>query len=192
MHRDAERMRVFGRRALLLGAGQLALFSALGGRLYYLQVVDADGYALLADKNRINHRLLPPERGRIFDRHGVPLARNNPTYRVLIVREQTADLRATLEALGRLIDLPKTRIDEVILAAKELRPFVPIAVREDLSWTEVARISIHSPDLPGVTVVSGLIRAYPAGDTTAHLLGYVGPVAQEELTGDPLLDCLRA
>ena len=163
MHREAERMRVFTRRALLVGAGQLGLFSALGGRLYYLQVVDADGYALLADENRINHRLLPPERGRIFDRHGVPLARNSPTYRVLIVREQTTDLRATLEALGRLIALPETRIHEVILAAKERRPFVPIAVREDLNWAEVARISIHSPELPGVSVVSGLIREYPPG-----------------------------
>jgi penicillin-binding protein 2 len=188
MHREAERMRVFTRRALLVGAGQLGLFSALGGRLYYLQVVDADGYALLADENRINHRLLPPERGRIFDRHGVPLARNSPTYRVLIVREQTTDLRATLEALGRLIVLPETRINEVILAAKERRPFVPIAVREDLNWAEVARISIHSPELPGVSVVSGLIREYPLGQVTAHVLGYVGPVAKQELSGDPLLE----
>ena len=61
MHRDADRMRVFTRRALILGAGQLALFGGLAGRLYYLQVVDADGYALLADENRIDHRLLPPE-----------------------------------------------------------------------------------------------------------------------------------
>ena len=188
MHREAERMRVFTRRALLVGAGQLGLFSALGGRLYYLQVVDADGYALLADENRINHRLLPPERGRIFDRHGVPLARNSPTYRVLIVREQTTDLRATLEALGRLIALPETRIHEVILAAKERRRFVPIAVREDLNWAEVARISIHSPKLPGVSVVSGLIRDYPLGQVTAHVLGYVGPVAKQELSGDPLLE----
>jgi penicillin-binding protein 2 len=188
MHREAERMRVFTRRALLVGAGQLGLFSALGGRLYYLQVVDADGYALLADENRINHRLLPPERGRIFDRHGVPLARNSPTYRVLIVREQTTDLRATLEALGRLIVLPETRINEVILAAKERRPFVPIAVREDLNWAEVSRISIHSPELPGVSVVSGLIREYPLGQVTAHVLGYVGPVAKQELSGDPLLE----
>ena len=59
-------------------------------------MLNADDYALLADDNRINHRLLPPERGRIVDRHGVPLARNSPTYRVLIVREQAADLRATL------------------------------------------------------------------------------------------------
>jgi penicillin-binding protein 2 len=188
MHREVERTRVFSRRALLLGAGQLALFSALGGRLYYLQVVGADGYALLADENRINHRLLPPERGRIVDRHGVPLARNDPTYRVLIVREQTTDLRATLEALGRLIALPEDRIDAVILEAQKRRRFVPIAVREDLNWTEVSRISIHGPDLPGVTVVSGLIRAYPVGDTTAHVLGYVGPVSEQELTGDPLLE----
>ena len=191
MHRDVERMRVFSRRALLLGAGQLALFGALGGRLYYLQAVDADGYALLADENRIDHRLLPPERGRIFDRHGVPLARNSRTYRALIVREQTertGDLRTTLEALGRLIALPEERIREVIIEANERRPFVPIVVRDDLDWAEVSRISIHSPDLPGVSVVSGLIREYPIGEVAAHVLGYVGPVSKEELTGDPLLE----
>ncbi len=188
MHREAERMRMFTRRALLVGAGQLTLFGALGGRLYYLQVIDADGYALLADENRINHRLLPPERGRIFDRHGVPLARNSPTYRVLIVREQTTDLRGTLEALGRLIVLPEARIQEVIREAKERRPFVPIVVREDLNWAQVSRISIHGPELPGVSVVSGLIREYPHGDVTAHLLGYVGPVSKQELSGDPLLE----
>ena len=188
MNRESERTRVFTRRALLLGGGQLSLFTALAGRLYYLQVVNADEYALLADENRINHRLLPPERGRVFDRHGVPLARNSPTYRVLVVREQTTDLRATLQALSRLITLPEARIEEVIAEARARRPFVPITVREDLNWTEVSRVSIHGPDLPGVTLVSGLIREYPAGDITGHVLGYVGPVSEQELTGDPLLE----
>jgi penicillin-binding protein 2 len=188
MHRDAERTRAFTRRALLLGGGQLGLFSALAGRLYYLQVVNSDEYALLADENRINHRLVPPERGRIFDRHGVPLARNSRTYRVLVVREQTTDLRATLQALGRLIVLPEERIQEVVAEAQARRPFMPITVREDLNWTEVSRISIHSPELPGVSVVSGLRREYPARDVTAHVLGYVGPVSEQELTGEPLLE----
>ena len=188
MLRDSERTRVFTRRTLLLGGGQLALFGALAGRLYYLQVMNADDYALLADDNRINHRLLPPERGRVVDRHGVALARNSPSYRVVIVREQAADLRATLEALSRLIDLPEERMEEVIAVARTRRSFVPVTVREDLNWTEVARISIHTPQLPGVMVVSGLIREYPAGEITAHTLGYVGPVAQEELTGEPLFE----
>jgi penicillin-binding protein 2 len=149
MHRESDRTRAFTRRALLLGGSQLGLFAALAGRLYYLQVVNADEYALLADENRINHRLLPPERGRVLDRHGVPLARNGQTYRVLIVREQSADLRRTLRALSRLIALPEERIEAVIAEAQARRPFVPITVREDLNWTEVSRISINGPDLPG-------------------------------------------
>ena len=176
---------MFTRRALL-GGGQLALF-ALAGRLYYLQVLNADDYALLADDNRINHRLLPPERGRVVDRHGVPLARNSPTYRVLIVREQAADLRATLQALSRLIDLPEERIQEVIAVAGA--PAVRAGHGARGSELDGGRaISIHSPELPGVMVVSGLIREYPAGEVTAHVLGYVGPVAQQELTGEPLLE----
>src|SRR5688572_33177629 len=105
-HREGERLRVFARRAVLLGGAQLGLFAALAGRLYYLQVLSADQYALLADENRINHRLLPPARGRIFDRHGVTLAQNDPTYRVYLIREQTDSIRATLDRLARLIPLP--------------------------------------------------------------------------------------
>jgi penicillin-binding protein 2 len=151
-------------------------------------VVSADEYALLADENRINHRLLPPARGRIFDRHGVILARNIPTYRVLVVREQTEDMRATLEALAGLIPLPEERIQEVLAESLRRRRFVPILVREDLGWTEVSRIAIHAPALAGVTLDAGLLRDYPAGPLMAHVLGYVGPVSERELNGDPLLE----
>jgi penicillin-binding protein 2 len=188
MNREAERNRVFARRALLLGAGKLALFGALVGRLHYLQVVDADDYALLADENRINHRLLPPERGRIFDRHHVAIARNVPTYRVRIVPEQAGEMRRTLAALGRLIDLPAGRIEAVLAEARARRPFVPITVREDLVWEEVARIAVRAPELPGVGLDAGLVRHYPAGRAVAHVLGYVGPVSERELSNDPLLE----
>ncbi len=188
MHRESDRLRTFGRRALLLGAGQLGLFGAIAGRLYYLQVVTADQYALLADENRINHRLLPPARGRIFDRQGVPLARNSPTYRVLVTREPTTDLRATLGALARLIPVPDDQIEEVIAEAGRRRGFVPITVQEDLTWTELSRVEVNAPDLPGVSLDAGLLREYPAGSIMAHILGYVGPVSEGELNGDPLLE----
>ncbi len=188
MHREGDRLRSFSRRALLIGAGQLGLFGILAGRLYYLQVVTADEYALLADENRINHRLLPPARGEIFDRHGVALARNSPTYRVLVTREQTADLRATLGALARLIPVPEEHIEEVIAEAARRRRFVPITVQEDLTWTELSRIAVNAPDLPGVSLDAGLLRDYPMGSIMAHVLGYVGPVSESELNGDPLLE----
>jgi len=188
MHRDVDRLRTFSRRSLLLGGGQLGLFGLLAGRLYYLQVVTADQYALLADENRINHRLLAPSRGRIFDRNGAPLARNTPTYRVLVIPEQARDLRATLDDLARLVPLSEERALEVLAEAGRRRSFIPVAVREDLSWTEVSRVAINGPDLPGVALDAGLLRDYPAGEALAHVVGYVGPVSERELTGDPLLE----
>src|SRR3546814_14910907 len=86
--RDTDLQRVFTRRALLLGTAQIALFGLLAGRLYYLQVVESDKYALLADENRISMRLLSPRRGRILDRWGTELATNRRNYRVMIVAEQ--------------------------------------------------------------------------------------------------------
>ena len=188
MHRDSDRARVFTRRALLLGGGQACLFGALAARLYYLQVVNADQYALLADENRINHRVLPPARGQVFDRHGVPLALNRPTYRVLVIPEQAKDVPATLAALGRLIPLSAERIALVLEEVRRRRAFVPILVRDDLNWTEVSRVAINAPGLPGIALDAGLVRQYPMDEVMAHVLGYVGPVAETELTGEPLLE----
>ena len=70
MHRDSDRQRLFNRRALMLAGGKVGLLSILVGRMYYLQVVESDRYATLAEENRINLRLLPPPRGPIVDRFG--------------------------------------------------------------------------------------------------------------------------
>lgn len=187
MNREADRSRVFARRAVLLGAAKLGLFGAVAARLHYLQVVDAGQYALLAEENRINVRLLPPARGRVFDRNGAPLALNRPTYRVLLVPEQCPDVRATLDRLSRLIPLEPAQIEAVLADARRLRPFIPITVRGELTWTEVSRVAIHTHKLPGISLDAGLVRGYPGGEVTAHVLGYVGPVTEGELTGDPLL-----
>jgi penicillin-binding protein 2 len=187
MKRDPDRNRVFARRALLLGAAKLGLFGALAGRLHYLQVVNAHQYALLAEDNRINVRLLLPARGRVFDRAGRPLARNRPIYRVVLIPEQSPDIRATLARLSDVINVEPERIEAVLAEARRQRRFIPITVREDLTWTEVSRVAVHSHNLPGITLDAGLVRDYPLGEVTAHLLGYVGPVTEEELTGEPLL-----
>lgn len=79
MQREADRARTFGRRALVVGGVQVAAFVALAARLYDLQVRHSAEYALLAEDNRANQRLLMPPRGQILDRQGRPLARNIPT-----------------------------------------------------------------------------------------------------------------
>jgi penicillin-binding protein 2 len=56
-----------------------------------------------------------------------------------------------------------------------------------LDWDAIARVAAHTPELPGVDVVETSRRVYPEAESSAHVVGYVGPVAKEDLTGDPIL-----
>ncbi len=187
-HRDHDRMRMFSRRAALVAGAKVALFGVLAGRLYYLQVIEAERYALLADENRINLRLLPPPRGRIVDRFGVPLAINQQNYRVLITSEDTPDVEKTLDRLAKIIVLTDDERARILREVGRKRDFVPVTVQEFLSWEQLARIEVNIPDLPGVSIDVGQRRFYPNADPASHVLGYVAAVAEEDLTGDPLLE----
>ena len=88
------------RRAALLGGVQLLFMGGLAARMNYLQVDQADQFRLLAEENRINIRLIPPSRGEIFDRNGVRLAQNVPSYRIVIVREDADDVDAVMTSFA--------------------------------------------------------------------------------------------
>lgn len=185
--RDMERQRLVGRRALVLGGGQLALFGALIGRMYYLQVEQADRYATLADDNRINLRLLPPARGKLLDRFGEPIAINNQDFRVTLVAEQADDVEGTLRALTDIVAMDEGEIARVLRDIRSRQRFVPVTVRSNLTWEQVSRIEVNAPELPGISIEVGDLRSYPHGRAGVHGVGYVGAVSEEELTGDPLL-----
>ena len=188
MQREAQRHKLLTRRAAIVGAGQAILFTALAGRMYQLQIVESDRYVVLADENRINLQLLAPTRGRILDRFGAVLADNQQIYRVVVIAEQAGDITATLDALAELIEIGDGDRRRVLRDIPRKHPFVPIAVRSNLSWDEMARIEVAIPELPGVAVEQGLVRFYPLGETAAHAIGYVAAVSETELNGDPLLE----
>ena len=188
MHRDTERHKLFTRRALMLAGGKSVLMAALIGRMYYLQVIEADRYRTLADENRINLRLLAPRRGRIVDRFGLPVADNQQNYRVLLISENTRDTEYTLDVLAQIISISPAERRRTIRGIKRNRSFVPVTIRENLGWQEVSRIEVNAPDLPGIFIDVGQSRSYLYGADTAHVLGYVAAVSAKELTGDPLLE----
>ncbi len=192
MIQDNDRTKVIGRRALLLGGAKTLLLGTLAARMYYLQVNQADKYITLSDENRINLRLLAPPRGRILDRNGVAMAVNQENYRVLVVSEETDDVDDTLDSLANIIPISDRDRARIIREAKHRRSFVPVTVRENLSWEDVSRIEINSPDLPGVMIDVGQSRSYPLVGLGAHLLGYVSAVSEQELQQqtqpDPLLE----
>ncbi|MDP6787024.1 MAG: penicillin-binding protein 2 [Rhodospirillales bacterium] len=187
MQRDGDRQKVFTRRAALLAGGKLVLLSTLVGRMYYLQVVESERYATLADENRINIRLLSPPRGRIVDRFGVPVAVNQQNHRVILVPKDAEPIETTLDALGAIIDIGAGERRRILRETRRRRSFIPITVRDNLTWEEVARIEVNTPDLPGIMIDVGRSRHYPHGESIASVLGYVAAVSEDEIDGDPLL-----
>ena len=187
MRRETRRTSVFTRRALLLMGGQTAVLGVLGARLYQLQVVEGARYATQAEDNRISARLVAPPRGRILDRFGVPVAANEMNWRALLVAEQTSNVQATLEAFSQIVPLDDRERARIERDVRRHRRFIPVMVREFLSWEEMARIEVNAPDLPGIVVDAGTTRTYPFGPQLAHLVGYVAPPSDADLSDDPLL-----
>ncbi len=195
MRRDADRYTLFTRRALLLGGVKLGLLGMLGARLWWLQTVESDKYKVLADDNRINTRPLTPSRGLIFDRTGEPLAANRNNFRVLItadkgrVSEAMKQAETVLERLDRVINIGDRERQRIIEQMRRNRSFVPVTVRENLTWEQVAQIEFNAPDLPGVSIDLGQTRDYFHPELMSHIVGYVGRVSPEDLrdSDDPVL-----
>jgi penicillin-binding protein 2 len=76
-----------------------------------------------------------------------------------------------------LQDHEKARIERDI---RRNRRFVPVILREFLSWEEMAAIEVNAPDLPGVSVDMGTTRIYPETEHLAHVLGYVGTPTEQD------------
>ncbi len=186
--------RMIGRRGLILGAAQVGFVGVLGWRMQSMQVAQADQFRLLADENRINIRLLPPSRGLIFDINGKPLAENEQNYRVVMVKEDAGDVEAVLARLTEIVEIPDDTIERALEELARRSPFVPVTIADRLAWDDVAQINVNAPALPGIAAEVGLSRVYPFGADLSHVVGYVGPVSDYDLSQgylsedtDPLL-----
>ncbi len=183
--------RLLTRRAALLGGAQLLFMGGLGIRMRHLQVDQADQFRLLAEENRIKFKLLPPARGEVFDRNGILLAQNIPTYQIKIVREDAGDIEDVLASLGKIVTLDPDMLEDARKQFKRSAPFYPVTVADNVAWKDLSRVSVNAPALPGVTPEVGLSRVYPLGADFAHVLGRVGPVSDYDLDRiedpDPLL-----
>lgn len=178
---DTERARLFTRRAVLIGGTQVALFSLLAGRLYDLAVIEGEKYRTLADENRINLRLIAPARGQIFDRAGAQLAINQQNYRIVLLPEQVDDADALLDSLGNYVDVTDADRKRILREMRNSSTFNAILVKDNLTWDQVAKISLHTLDLPGTDIDTGEVRSYAYGVATSHVLGYVGTVSESEI-----------
>jgi penicillin-binding protein 2 len=176
-----ERQGGFLRRTFVLGGGMMLGLGALAVRLADLQIVEHDRYKDMASANQWNFRLTPPPRGRILDRNGVVLADNRPSFRLLVIRDETKDLDATLDQVGKLIPATLDRRRQLIREINQANHGVPVAVATDLTWEEFSKVNLHVGEMPGVESDMNEARYYPYGGAFAHVIGYVSKVSDADV-----------
>ena len=175
--------RLFGSRVMVSFLGVATLFSILIYRYYDLQIVNYDHYVTRADSNRIQVQPIPPTRGLIYDRNGLLLAENRPSYTLSVVKERTENLDNTLDTIAELITLDKEDRNAFYKGLKQRRrPYEAVPLRYRLTEDEIAKIAVNEYRLNGVEVEAQLVRYYPYGDLFAHTLGYVGRINERELS----------
>ena len=167
-------------RAAVAGLVVLLALSLVIMRLMRLQVQQHEHFSVLSQDNRVKVQPVPPTRGLIYDAKGIVLADNHPSFSLEITIEKVEDLQGTIEALAAIIPVDETDRARFERMKRQRVRFQGVPLRLNLTPEEVARFSVDSYRFPGVDVRAELIRTYPRGELTAHVLGYVGRINEEE------------
>jgi penicillin-binding protein 2 len=174
--------RLIRKRALVGALVFMLLTAALVARMYYLQVVQYEYHSTLSENNRVHVQPIPPTRGLIFDRNGVIVADNRPSFSLTLTRERAGDWAHVLDVIVEVLGLSE---DERALFEKRVRqgrrPFEPVPVLFELSEEQIAIIAVNQFRLPGVEVAAQLVRHYPQREHFAHSVGYVGRINEKEM-----------
>jgi len=163
--------------AILVLVGSIILLS----RLAILQIVHYERFTTASEANRIKLQPIPANRGLILDRNGVLLADNQPSFTLIVHPKKIENLPLMVDLLAELVELSepqRERFEKMLTRSR--RPDQGVPLRFDLSEEEMARLAVNRHRLVGVEVQAELIRHYPLAELTAHAIGYVGRINDEE------------
>ncbi|MGH8528449.1 MAG: penicillin-binding protein 2 [Nevskiales bacterium] len=178
-NREAERY-AFRIRAYVAAGGILVLSVLLLSRLLWLQLFHYEYFSTRAEDNRLRVEVVQAVRGLIYDRNGIVLAENLPSFNLEIVPDEVADLDETLTGVAALIEVKAADLERFAKLRKRTPRFKPVVLRQRLNEQEVARFEVNRHQFPGVAVKAALIRHYPLNDAAAHVIGYVSGITEQE------------
>lgn len=178
-----QKKRQFRLRLIIAFIFALGLFLFLIGRMGYLQWINYERYHSLAEGNRISLQVLPPVRGKIYDRNHRLLADNQPVFSLELIREDMDDLDEFAKGISTILDdLSQENLDKFMEKFRKGRRAIRYRFPYTLSEEEAARFSVISHKFPGVTLTARLKRTYPFKNIGVHAIGYVGRINEKELS----------
>lgn len=146
-----------------------------------LQVIDSDKYATLAERNRVREIPIIAPRGRMLDRDGRVLVDNRPSFSVLLLRDDMAQIESHLSAIADGLGIPLDDLKEQLNSTKSVPKFQPIIIKSDASSADIAFIESHKTDIPVLEMISVSRRRYLPGGFLSHAVGYVGEVSEQQI-----------
>jgi penicillin-binding protein 2 len=146
-----------------------------------LQVIDSDKFLQWAERNRVRSIPVIAPRGRMLDRDGRVLIDNYPSFSVLLLRDDPAQVEKSLPAIAEGLDIPISDLREQLQASRNLKNFQPIVIKPEASKADIAFIDSHRTDIPLLEMLMVHRRRYLPGGFMAHASGYVGEVSEQQI-----------
>ena len=172
---------IYNRRTFFLFLLKLSLFTAVGWRLYNIQILDSSKYKTLSKKNQIDLEILFPVRGKIFDRNKILIANNEKVYDLYLIPENTKSINNTLNDLAKFIDIDFAKRRKIIELSTKVKKFEKIKIFENISWSSLEKIETNKYKLEGIFIAEDYLRIYPYKEVFSHLLGYINKPNEKEL-----------
>jgi penicillin-binding protein 2 len=175
-HRDdlVQRLRVM--RAVVT-----VLILAIGAGFWFAQIVQGTYYRELAENNRLRKLPIKAPRGLIYDRKGRLMVENIPSYNLMFDRSRATDVERSLRFASEVLGKPLPELRALMDGYRGVPEFKPVLLAEDLSLSEVSRFGVTSLEYPEFETDVQHLRLYRHREQTAHVIGYLGEVTQDEI-----------
>ena len=179
--------KLISRRMFVLSALQMSVFFIIIIRLFYLQISENLKYRSLSDRNRLREWKTVPRRGVIKDYFGKEIADNTQVFQLHMVPEDVKNLEDVFFKLSRVINFDDSKKRNLIKRIKKRKPWQPVIVSDNLTWSEFSRLNLFLHEIQGVKPVVSMARKYPNDGSSPHILGYVSNTSVNDLKNSKLL-----
>ena len=179
--------RLITRRMFILSSLKIAVFIGIICRLFYLQISENIKWRSLSDKNRLREWKMPPQRGIIEDYFGEKIAKNSQVFQLHMIPEDVPNLEELFFRLSKIIDFNERKKSNLIKRLKKRKPWEPIIISDNLSWSEFSRLNLFLHETPGIKPVVSIARKYIEDGSFSHIIGYVSAVSVKDLENSALL-----
>ena len=179
--------RLISRRMFVISTLKITVFISIICRLFYLQISENIKYLTLSDKNRLREWKTIPQRGIIEDYFGNKIAKNTQIFQLHMVPEEVPNLEELFFKLSKMIDFNERKKINLIKRLKKRKPWEPIIISDNLTWSEFARLNLFLNEIYGIKPVVAVARKYFEDGSTAHVIGYVSDTSAKDLASSELL-----